>query len=102
MSAQTAGRSNYAIAASAPRFDQPMVPTFTPEPWVADALCAQVDAEAFFPEKGGSTRQAKAICARCDVAAQCLEYALRHNERHGIWGGVSERERRKLENGRAA
>jgi len=64
--------------------------------WQADALCAQTDPEAFFPEKGGSTRDAKRICSGCEVKAQCLEYALENDERFGIWGGLSERERRKL------
>lgn len=64
--------------------------------WQTDALCAQTDPEAFFPEKGGSTRDAKRICTSCDVRAQCLEYALQNDERFGIWGGLSERERRKL------
>ena len=64
--------------------------------WQADALCAQTDPEAFFPEKGGSTRDAKRICASCEVRAECLEYALQNDERFGIWGGLSERERRKL------
>ncbi|HEY9499512.1 MAG TPA: WhiB family transcriptional regulator [Terrimesophilobacter sp.] len=64
--------------------------------WQSDALCAQTDPEAFFPEKGGSTRDAKKICASCEVRAQCLEYALQNDERFGIWGGLSERERRKL------
>lgn len=67
-----------------------------PLSWQADALCAQTDPEAFFPEKGGSTRDAKRICTSCDVRAQCLEYALENDERFGIWGGLSERERRKL------
>jgi len=67
-----------------------------PEPWAKDALCAQTDPEAFFPEKGGSTKAAKKICASCDVAEQCLEYALRTEQRFGIWGGLSERERRRL------
>ncbi|GGF45927.1 hypothetical protein GCM10010922_22100 [Microbacterium sorbitolivorans] len=64
--------------------------------WQSEALCAQTDPEAFFPEKGGSTRDAKRICESCDVRAQCLEYALANDERFGIWGGLSERERRKL------
>ncbi len=64
--------------------------------WQGDALCAQTDPEAFFPEKGGSTREAKRICSRCEVRAECLEYALGQDERFGIWGGLSERERRKL------
>ena len=64
--------------------------------WQADALCAQTDPEAFFPEKGGSTREAKRVCQNCTVRTECLEYALGHDERFGIWGGLSERERRKL------
>lgn len=64
--------------------------------WQERALCAQTDPEAFFPEKGGSTREAKRICLGCEVRAECLEYALTHSERFGIWGGLSERERRKL------
>jgi len=64
--------------------------------WQERALCAQTDPEAFFPEKGGSTREAKKVCVGCDVRAECLEYALAHDERFGIWGGLSERERRKL------
>ncbi len=67
----------------------------TPE-WQERALCAQTDPEAFFPEKGGSTREAKRICSGCEVRAECLEYALAHDERFGIWGGLSERERRRL------
>ena len=65
-------------------------------PWQEEALCAQTDPEAFFPEKGGSTREAKRVCGRCDVKAECLEYALGRDERFGIWGGLSERERRRL------
>jgi WhiB family transcriptional regulator, redox-sensing transcriptional regulator len=64
--------------------------------WQERALCAQTDPEAFFPEKGGSTREAKKICVGCEVRAECLEYALQHDERFGIWGGLSERERRRL------
>lgn len=64
--------------------------------WQAEALCAQTDPEAFFPEKGGSTREAKRVCQNCTVRAECLEYALEQDERFGIWGGLSERERRKL------
>nr|WP_165606921.1 WhiB family transcriptional regulator [Mycobacterium mantenii] len=74
-----------------------------PEPaadqWQDRALCAQTDPEAFFPEKGGSTREAKKICLGCEVRHECLEYALEHDERFGIWGGLSERERRRLKRG---
>ena len=64
--------------------------------WQERGLCAQTDPEAFFPEKGGSTREAKKVCLTCDVRQDCLEYALENDERFGIWGGLSERERRKL------
>ena len=64
--------------------------------WQEEALCAQTDPEAFFPEKGGSTREAKRICVGCEVKSECLEDALGHDERFGIWGGLSERERRRL------
>jgi WhiB family redox-sensing transcriptional regulator len=64
--------------------------------WQERALCAQTDPEAFFPEKGGSTREAKKVCLSCDVRSECLDYALANDERFGIWGGLSERERRKL------
>lgn len=67
--------------------------------WQERALCAQTDPEAFFPEKGGSTREAKRICLGCEVRDACLEYALAHDERFGIWGGLSERERRRLKRG---
>lgn len=64
--------------------------------WQDRALCAQTDPEAFFPEKGGSTREAKKVCRGCEVRVECLEYALEHGERYGIWGGLSERERRRM------
>ena len=64
--------------------------------WWFAGLCAQTDPEVFFPEKGGSVREAKAVCAGCPVRAQCLEHALAHDERFGVWGGTSERERRRL------
>ena len=67
--------------------------------WQERALCAQTDPEAFFPEKGGSTREAKRICLGCEVKDSCLDYALANDERFGIWGGLSERERRRLKRG---
>jgi WhiB family transcriptional regulator, redox-sensing transcriptional regulator len=80
----------------------PQIPAMlTPEDdlWQEKALCAQTDPEAFFPEKGGSTREAKRICQGCEVRDACLDYALAHDERFGIWGGLSERERRRLKRG---
>ncbi len=64
--------------------------------WQERGLSAQTDPEAFFPEKGGSTREAKKICEACEVRSECLDYALANDERFGIWGGLSERERRRL------
>ena len=64
--------------------------------WPDYAACAQTDPDAFFPEKGESNRAAKKICARCFVRTDCLAYALEHDERFGIWGGLSERERRRM------
>lgn len=71
----------------------------SPLAWQVDALCSQTDPEAFFPEKGGSTRDAKRVCTSCEVKTECLEYALQNDERFGIWGGLSERERRRLRRG---
>ncbi len=68
-----------------------------PGDWTLSALCAQVDPALFFPEKGGIGGQAaKRICARCAVRDQCLDYALEHGDLFGIFGGLSERERRPL------
>ena len=64
--------------------------------WQDKALCAQVDPEIFYPEKGGSVRAPKRICRACEVRAECLDYALTHGEKFGIWGGFTERERRRL------
>jgi WhiB family redox-sensing transcriptional regulator len=66
------------------------------ESWRLDALCAETDPEAFFPDQGGSTREAKRVCGGCAVRTECLEAALANDERFGIWGGLSERERRRL------
>lgn len=82
-----------------PEANLPLAEVFDDEgalSWQERALCAQTDPEAFFPEKGGSTREAKKVCTSCEVRAECLEYALAHDERFGIWGGLSERERRRL------
>ena len=69
---------------------------FSPPPWAERAACRYADPETFFPEKGGSTKEAKRICAMCEVREECLSYALEHDERFGVWGGFSERERRAL------
>lgn len=60
-----------------------------------DGLCAQTDPEAFFPEKGENAKDAKKICGLCDVRRECLEWALRTDERYGVWGGETELDRKK-------
>lgn len=65
-----------------------------PMDWQQDALCAQTDPEVFFPDKGGNAAVAKQVCASCPVSQQCLDYAIANDEPHGIWGGLSDRQRR--------
>ena len=69
---------------------------FTREPWTARAACRGVGADVFFTEQDEATRPAKEVCAGCPVREECLDYALRNGERHGVWGGTSERERRRM------
>lgn len=64
--------------------------------WQRSANCLGVDPDLFFPERGGSTREAKEVCRGCVVREECLQYALENGEKFGIWGGMSERERRRL------
>lgn len=72
-------------------------PPRTPVPvWQAQALCAQTGADFFFPEPGSSVREAKRICGMCEMRSACLEYALDNDERFGVWGGLSEKERLEL------
>jgi WhiB family redox-sensing transcriptional regulator len=69
---------------------------FDPAAWMTYANCAGVDVELFFPARGASTAEAKAVCRACAVRQECLEYALTNGEKFGIFGGMSERERRRL------
>ena len=64
--------------------------------WADLAVCKETDPEIFHPNKGEPSKPAKRICAACPVASQCLEYALAHQERHGVWGGFTERECRRM------
>lgn len=72
--------------------------TITPadDTWQAQALCAQTGPDFFFPEPGSSVRDAKRICAMCELRPACLDYALANDERFGVWGGLSEKERLAL------
>jgi WhiB family redox-sensing transcriptional regulator len=67
-----------------------------PLAWLDDGLCSQTDPEAFFPDNGASSRAAKQVCQACEVRAECLQYALDHNISFGVWGGLTDRERRRL------
>ena len=69
--------------------------------WQDEANCLGVDPDLFFPERGASTREAKEVCRGCVVREDCLEYALGNGEKFGIWGGLSERERRRIRRQRA-
>ena len=68
--------------------------------WRKDGLCAQVDPAVMFPAPGESARPGLDLCSKCPVIAECLEFALTSGERHGIWGGKTERERHTLEKAR--
>lgn len=63
-----------------------------------DALCARLDAgtadRIFYPERGQTGKAARKLCGRCSVRVECLDYAISTKEGFGIWGGLSERERR--------
>ncbi len=66
------------------------------EQWWDLANCLGVEPNLFYPERGASTREAKEVCRGCAVRDNCLEYAIDNGEKFGIWGGLSERERRRV------
>lgn len=74
---------------------------FEAQGWQDLANCLGVDPDLFFPERGASTREAKEVCKGCVVRGDCLEFALANGEKFGIWGGLSERERRRIRRQRA-
>ena len=71
--------------------------------WMTQARCSEVDPELFFPERGDATspRKARIICNSCEVKVECLQYSIDNDERFGIWGGLTENDRRRLRKGRA-
>lgn len=71
-----------------------------PGEWTERAACLPEDPDLFFPTRGADVNAAKEVCAGCPVRAECLDYALASGQHHGIWGGTSERERRRLRRGR--
>jgi WhiB family redox-sensing transcriptional regulator len=64
--------------------------------WMAEGSCASEPPSTFFPSDGAGVEVARRICATCPVQEPCLEYALRNRIDHGVWGGCSERERRRI------
>jgi WhiB family redox-sensing transcriptional regulator len=66
-----------------------------PQDWRGSALCAQTDPEIFFPEKGETATAALRVCAACEVRAECGAEALANGEAYGVWGGITERTRRR-------
>ena len=64
--------------------------------WMADGKCREMDPALFFPSDGIGVQVARRVCAECPVKAPCLEYALYNRIEHGVWGGASERERRRI------
>lgn len=69
--------------------------------WTDRGACVGEPPEIFFPGQGEDASLAKGICARCPVRVDCLDFALSTTERFGIWGGLSERERRRIRRARA-
>ncbi|HEY9410974.1 MAG TPA: WhiB family transcriptional regulator [Jiangellaceae bacterium] len=84
------------IAAELDTIDEP----YTARNWRDGALCAQTDPETYFPAKGGHAKTAKHTCLSCQVRVFCLDWALEHDERFGVWGGLSENQRRNLRRAR--
>jgi WhiB family redox-sensing transcriptional regulator len=64
--------------------------------WMLNARCRDAAPGAFFPSDGVGVDRARQVCAECAVQAECLEYALEFRIDHGVWGGCSERERRRI------
>lgn len=82
--------------------DAPSLQPVTAELWMDEALCTQADPDMFFPEgQGASAAEAKRLCALCPVKAECLEFALAHHEAWGVWGGLTDKQRRGLRRGAA-
>jgi WhiB family redox-sensing transcriptional regulator len=71
---------------------------YEPLPWMGAANCATTGGDAFFPEKGDSAIPAKRICGACDVVAECLQFAQVARIRHGVFGGLTERQRNRIRN----
>lgn len=71
-------------------------PILEERPWAVFAACREIDPEIFFPNGREQEARALAVCATCPVVEDCLEYAVDSRERYGVWGGTTEKGRRKL------
>ena len=78
------------------RWTQAATTSFDRPDWHHQAACRGCDPDLFYPERGATVTAAKAICAACPVRGECLDYALEVGEHHGIWGGTSERQRKRI------
>ncbi len=72
------------------------VAVFVRPDWYDQALCLGAGPRLFYAERGEGSGIARQVCAECEVRQACLEFALERNECHGMWGGLSERERRGM------
>ena len=80
-----------------PRYRNLAAPARFAARWRERAACRGTDLDLFYPERGESADPARLVCAACPVCQPCLEYALSNRITHGIWGGLTERERRPLQ-----
>ena len=85
------------MTAPLPRYRNLTAPVRFAARWRQQAACHGTDLNLFYPERGQSAGPARQVCARCPVPQPCLEYALSNRISHGIWGGLTERERRPLQ-----
>lgn len=95
-------RRRWVTSPDGPPVHQPGLPRGVWLPDLPGALCAQVDPELWFPDKGDPAEKAKAICRRCPEQAACLAWALEAGEAHGVWGGLAPEERAALAQARRA
>jgi WhiB family redox-sensing transcriptional regulator len=72
------------------------VPITEERPWMVFAACRDADPSVFFPTTREGVDEALAICATCPVRSDCLDYAVEARERFGVWGGMTEKQRRRL------
>lgn len=73
---------------------------YKPRPWVDRAACRGMDVDLFFPDHGESAEEAKAVCKTCTVTSECLSWALETQAKHGVFGGLSPKQRRPSRMGR--